>query len=252
MKTVCEIIVGSKLYGLANENSDTDKKGIFFNDINDIVPTEDNYFGIKKLDTKERLESNTGEGKDKVECTLYSARYFVQLYLKGNPTLAEMPFADKKFWMVDDYFGERIMSFIRDNMITQHLFNGYYGYYNDQIKCFVEKGGKYREKRKELVEKYGYDGKMASHAYRIGVQGVELFSQGKITPTMSGDELSTALALKNCEVSGREEVINLVRDLGEKMKLAKENCSLPLEPDIELVNKFCVDIHKEFYYGSKN
>jgi len=174
------------------------------------------------------------------------------LYMKGNPTLAELPFADKKYWTIDTYYGDKMMTFIRENMVTQHLFNGYYGYYHDQIKCFVQKSGVHREKRRELVEKFGFDCKMASHAYRIGVQGAELFTTGRITPTMSGEELKTALALKQGGHHTREEVIGLVKELGEKMKVAKENSTLPKEPDFDKVNNFCVELHKEYYYGKKD
>jgi uncharacterized protein len=251
MEVLFKTYVGSKLYGLSTETSDTDFKGIFIDSVDKVVPQEDNYFGLRDFKVQERTESTTGEGKDKVETTLYSLKYFFHLYLKGNPTLAEIPFATKEFLVVDTEFGQRIMKFIRENMITQHLFGGYYGYYHDQIKCFVEKSGVHREKRKELVEKFGFDTKMASHAYRIGVQGAELFTEGKITPTMTGAELDIARKLKVGGFHTRPEVIELVKELGEKMKKAKENSTLPLAPDFEKVNRFCVDLHKEYFYGKK-
>lgn len=252
MKTIMSTLVGSKLYGLSTENSDTDVKGIFVDDLENILTTEDNYFGLKTLRPKERQESCVGEGKDKVESTLYSMKYFMELYLKGNPTLAEIPFADEKYWIVKTEIGVKLLEFIRTNVVTKHLFGGYYGYYRDQIRGLVDKKGVCREKRRDQVEKFGFDCKMSSHAYRIGVQGVELFTTGIMHPTLTGSELETARQIKQGGYHTREQIIQIVTDLGNKLEEAKDKSSLPDMPDFDKVHRFCVDIHKEYFYGKKH
>ena len=251
MEVLFKTYVGSKLYGLSTETSDTDFKGIFMDTVDAVVPVENHYFGLYPFKPQDRIESVVGEGKDKVETTLYSVRYFLQLFLKGNPTLAEIPFVTNEFVTESTELGHRIMTFIRENMVTQHLFSGYYGYYLDQIRCLVEKQGVHREKRRDLVEKLGFDTKMVSHAYRIGVQGVQLFTDGVIQPTMTGTDLEVARALKLGGSHTREEVIEMIRVLSAKMKSAMETSKLPLQPDFEKVHQFCVDTHKEYFYGKK-
>jgi hypothetical protein len=251
MDVLFKTYVGSRLYGLANENSDTDFKGVFIDSVDKVVPTEADYFGLKEYKPQKRIESVVGEGKDKVETTLYSVVYFLQLFMNGNPTLAEIPFVDEEYMVVNTEAGRKLMAFVREHMITQHLFNGYYGYYHDQIKCFVNRSGVHREKRRELVEKFGFDTKMASHAYRIGVQGAQLFSEGRINPTLSGEELDIARKLKVGGFHSRDEVIALVQGLADKMKTAVSNSKLPLTPDENKVNEFSIQFHKEYFYGKK-
>lgn len=252
METVMSTLVGSKLYGLSHADSDTDIKGVFVDDIQNILTTEDNYFGLKTLHPKELEEHCQGEGKDKIESTLYSMKYFLKLYLKGNPTLAEIPFAEERYWITKTEIGVKLMSFIRNNVVTKHLFGGYHGYYRDQIRGLVDKKGVCREKRKDQIEKFGYDCKMCSHAYRIGIQGVELFTTGAMHPTLTGIELETARKIKQGGYYTREEVIQIVTILGSMLEEAKEKSQLPDMPDSDKVHRFCVEIHKEYFYGKKH
>jgi hypothetical protein len=247
MEVIFKTLVGSKLYGLATENSDTDYKGVFMAPVENVIPTLEQTLGLKTFTEMERYEPPVvGEGKDKVEAVYFSARYFIKLYLKGNPTLAEIPFAGDEFVEATD-MGRELMKFVRDHMVTRHLFGGYYGYYMDQVKGFTTGRGVCREKRHELIEKYGYDTKMGSHAYRIGVQGVELFKTGKINPTLSGEHLETARKIKVGGFYNREWLMATVEDLSRQLKEAERNSTLPEKPDFDKVHDFILDFNKRYY-----
>ena len=295
MEIIWKTVVGSHLYGLATEDSDKDYKGIFFGKRENTYPTKSQVIGIHNFNPHEKQEFSEGEGADKVEGMLYSARYFLQLYIKGNPTLAELPFAGEKYIDTQTEHGRALMKFVRDHLITKHLFGGYIGYYNDQIKSFQTGKGKSREKRLRkganlppgynidpklqaefengqeprlglveqlrhaLIAQGWYDGKSMSHAYRIGVQGVELFNTGKMAVTLEGDNLDIALRLKSLGEAdhnhpdriSREDAIKMVVDLGRQLEDAKNNSTLPYGPDVELANKFIIDL-LESYYGEYN
>ena len=70
MKVLFETITGSKLYGIANEESDTDIKGF-------AIPNIDCILGLKNFEQKE--SSNGKEGPDKVESVIYSVHKYFHL-----------------------------------------------------------------------------------------------------------------------------------------------------------------------------
>ena len=247
MEIIFDAIVGSKLYGLNTEDSDTDRKGIFMPSREHMIPTLEQTLGLKKFIPMERFEPPvTGTGRDKVECVYFSARYFTQLYLKGNPTLAEVVFVGDPFVTATDA-GRELVKFVRENMVTRHLFSGYYGYYMDQVKGFTTGRGVCREKRHEDIEKYGMDRKMSSHAYRIGVQGIELFQTGKINPTLSGEHLEVAMKLKQGGHYNREWLVAKVEELSKQLKEAERTSKLPEKPDFDKVHGFILKFNKDYY-----
>ena len=295
-------IVGSRLYGLEMEDSDTDYKGIFFPEYERLFPTARQIYGLDHFSPHEKQEFRDGEGSDKDEGMYYSPTYFLKLFFKGNPTLAELPFVTEKFIVESNDYGLEIMEFVRNNLITKHLFSGYYGFYVDQMQAFVTGKGRCREKRlrkgstipegysipqelldqfyakdfesdwkcgnkpsvsKDIVEKIRhllidqgwYDGKMMSHAYRIGIQGIELFSTGKMNSTLEGDVLDVARRMKtlgdaDLDAPGRisrEDAIAMVQDIGAKLKALETTSTLPSAPNKEKTNGFILDIIARYY-----
>lgn len=253
MEYIFKTIVGSHLYGLATADSDKDYKGIFMADRHEAIPSEDQILGVMPFKERNRIEMKEGEGADKIEGTFYSGKYFIELFMKGNPTITEIPFCDGDYVEEKNEFGLEITKFVRENMITRHLIGGYLGYYNSQVSCFKNGTGRNREKR--LKDRFNqidagmYDGKMASHAYRIGVQGIDLFTQGHVVPTLQGEQLEIAQTLKKekFDVIPRDEMIKLISDVGEKLEEACKKSTLPNNFDLVTVSNFIVDFQKRYY-----
>jgi hypothetical protein len=245
MNVIFKTLVGSKLYNLHTDSSDTDIKGIFQPPLENIVPSIETTLGIKPFTKMERVETVTGDGKDKVESTFYSAKYFTEMMIKSNPTVVEMIFADKEYIEATDS-GLELIKFIRENLVTQHIYISYTGYFKDQIRGFQKKTGKCREKRQELIDKFGYDSKMASNSYRIGIQGIELFSTGSFNPTMSGPSRQLAFDIKLGKVS-REDFLDILTETNKKLENSITNSPLPLKPDIEKTHNFILDFNRKYY-----
>lgn len=253
MEVIFKTIVGSTLYNLHSESSDVDYKGIFMPERERAFPHEESILGLRPFSEHKREETVVGSDSDKEEAVLYSGRYFIQLYLKGNPTLAEIPFVDPKFVVESTDLGWKIINFVKENMITRHLFGGYIGYFSSQIRGIKDGKGKHREKRlddraRDMKDGH-YDQKMLSHAYRIGVQGVELFSTGKMSPTMTGEPLKIARAIKfeGPKAVSRKDAIDLLVGLENDLLEAKKNSPLPYEPDFNKVHQFTMSFMKEYY-----
>jgi hypothetical protein len=50
--------------------------------------------------------------------------------------------------------------------------------------------------RTDLIDRWGFDTKAASHAYRLGAEAVELAEEGRLTLPMRSPDRERALAIK--------------------------------------------------------
>ncbi len=226
---IYEAIVGSRLYGMATSASDLDTKGIFGRDYYDIVPTEAHYFGLKHLKKDEVVNVNNGlEGSAKVESVFYSLKKFIELCMKGNPTLIEVAFVPNDLLIHRTDLSDEIMTYIRNNFMTKKTLKSYIGYFLDQ-----KRGNSSTPKK-------------ASHVYRIGMQAINFSKTGVINPVLSGKELEIALNIRNENID-KSDLEKHIAYLDLKLQQAEANNSLINEPDENAASDFLVYIHKKYY-----
>lgn len=226
---IYEAIVGSRLYGMSTSESDTDTKGIFARNFEDVVPSESHYFGLKSLPKDKPLERKNGlEGPAKVESVFYSIKRFIELCMKGNPTLIEVAFVPDNMLLQRTPISDEIMSFVRSNFMTKQTLKSYIGYFLDQ-------------KRNN-----GDTPKKASHVYRIGMQAIDFAKTGNINPVLSGPELEMALNIRHCNID-KADLEKLIAYLDVKLQQAEKSNVLIDAPDENAANDFLVYIHKKYY-----
>lgn len=226
---IYEATVGSRLYGTATSSSDLDTKGIFGRDYYDIVPTESHYFGLKHLKKDDVVNLNNGnQGSAKVESVMYSIKKFIELCMKGNPTLIEVAFVPNDLLLHRTDLSDEIMTYIRNNFMSKKTLKAYIGYFLDQ-----KRGNSSTDKK-------------ASHVYRIGMQAISFSKTGVINPVLSEKELETALNIRNGNIN-KEELERIIAYLDVKLQQAEANNSLITEPDENAASDFLVYIHKKYY-----
>jgi uncharacterized protein len=82
----------------------------------------------------------------------------------------------------------------------------------------------------EKTSVHGYDTKFAMHALRLGVQGVELLTTGRITLPVPEPDRIYLRRVRRGEV-GLEEVIDRVDQAAEHLVALRDASDLPAEPD---------------------
>lgn len=109
---ICEVIVGSRLYGTHTETSDIDIRGIL------IPPPE--YF-LSPFVGFEQLEF---PGEDKV---IYGILKAFKLFRDANPNMLDVLFAPSKFWIKKSRYWEEIYDHRNKFLSTKirHTFSGY-------------------------------------------------------------------------------------------------------------------------------
>ena len=98
--------------------------------------------------------------------------------------------------------------------------------------------------RPELVEAHGFDTKYAMHVARLGLQGVELLSTGRLTLPMAEPDRSRVMAIRNGEVS-LEDALAQIDEIEADLHAGVEQSPLPPEPDYEAVNRFLIEAYRE-------
>ncbi len=231
MRVLFKTIVGSNLYGLARPDSDIDYRGFGMPGVSEII-------GLKRQeqDESKSIAKNT-------EGTIFSFNKYMWLLMKGNPTVFEIAFADKQFHIETDQLGMEVCEFARKNMVSQHVTKPYFAYFKAQRHELNHT--KRTGKRFDLVQKYGYDTKFASHAVRLGYQYIDIATHGVFNPTLQGHQQSQCFAIKSGLVT-LAEVNDILDDVDMKMINARENTKIPLEVNREVVDKFMVDIYYNF------
>ncbi len=102
------------------------------------------------------------------------------------------------------------------------------------------------EKRRGLVDEYGYDIKNAAHLIRLLRMGVEYLKEGKLTVDRTGVDADELKEIKTGKWT-LEQVKEEARFWEHQLGHAFENTTLPNKPDFEGVNQLCTEIIKEYY-----
>ncbi|MGD9580515.1 MAG: nucleotidyltransferase domain-containing protein [Vampirovibrionia bacterium] len=207
---IYECIVGSKAFGLADNNSDNDVRGIYLAP-NDLLHS---LWGAP-----EQLE-------DKKEDKIYwELEKFIRLALKGNPNILETmwsPLINYKSDLADQLIE------IREIFLSKHIFNTYGGY---TISQFNKMNNEYKSTEK-------YRTKHALHLIRLLISGTEALKHGYIMIDVS-EYRNTLLSIKKGEFSFTE-VEELRKELELKFNEAYENTKLPDYPDVKKANDFLI------------
>lgn len=228
-----EVISGSKAYGFANENSDTDIRSIAF-------PSYKKFFGMGNFEYAETKDPDK---------QIYSLKKFVTLALNANPNIIELLFIDKQdFILKESEFSKKLKS-LRENFITKKIFKSYMGYANAQIHKLKNAGNcspKIGSRRFEGIQKCGYDTKAATHVIRLLSQGIELAKKRKISMPLSEPDVTICKKIR-LGLLTLQEVIEFADKLMQVFKNLEETSKLLATPNYELINNFVIASHREFY-----
>lgn len=211
---IYECIVGSKAYGLSNENSDDDIRGIYLAPPTDLLS----------------LWGAPGQIEDKHNDRVYwELEKFIRLALKANPNVLETLWTPLINVKTDIAIG---LIEIREAFLSKHIFKTFGGYAISQftkMKNEYERTGRFKEKH-------------ALHLIRLLISGSVALSEGHIMIDVSPyrDHL---MAIKNGRLSF-EEVQCWRKELENNFNDAYENTHLPDLPDVEKANNFLLMARK--------
>jgi hypothetical protein len=237
MKTILSVLSGSTLYGTSvSEVADTDVSMIGIEAKEDVLGflTKDTY-------TFRTAVENQRSGSEDTDAILYGLKKFLSLVAGANPTLVLLFFAPKSCILSIDKVGEELLS--KKHLVLSKKFHATFsGYMQEQYLRLKGERGQKKVVRPELVEKYGFDTKYAGHIVRLGLQGVELLSTGKVSLPMRDEDRRVVVDVRTGKYS-LEEIYFLKEKLEKDLNQAYNNSSLPSNPNYFELEGWMIDTY---------
>ncbi len=186
------------------------------------------------------LSRRSGAGD--LDVVIYTARKWCRLALDGNPTVLLLLFVPESETVYCSAAGEELRT-NASAFLSRRVADRFLGYLESQRRGML---GLARTNRPELVAHYGYDTKYAMHAVRLGLQGIELLSTGTLSLPVREPDLSVLRAVRAGQYS-RDDVVDMVADVTERLRAAAESSDLPAEPNLTWVNDWLHRHHLAYW-----
>ena len=136
-RVIFKTVSGSKLYGTDSENSDTDIKGVFLPELNDLILGK-----APKHYVFSTGNSNSKNDSSDTDETYYSLQYYLELLARGDTTALDMLFAytNEKVIIESSEIWKELIDNI-DKVLTRNM-KAYMGYCKSQSIKYSVKGEK--------------------------------------------------------------------------------------------------------------
>lgn len=177
------------------------------------------------------LANRSGAGD--LDVVIYSARKWARLALAGNPTVLLLLFVPDAEVVYRDEVGAELTANAH-RFVSRRAAARFLGYLEAQKAAMTGEVGAHSN-RPELVAEHGYDTKYAMHALRLGFQGVELLTTGRITLPVPHPALEQLMAVRRGAVA-LHEVIAAITDAERQLEELQHSSAVPEQPDHAWVN----------------
>lgn len=226
---------GSIAHGTYIPNNDPDS--IDDKDVMGVaIPPDECVFGLKGFEQFERQ-------KDGWDVVIYDFRKFIRLLIKGNPNVMQVLWTPKKHILLNTWQGELLQK-NRDLFVHKGVYKSFCGYAYGQLKRMEHLAykGYMGEKRKALVQKFGYDCKNGQHLIRLLRQGIEFLNTGTLNvERIDKDEL---IAIKTGQW-GLDRIKRVADGLFKEMEKTRDDTKLPDQPDFEKIHNLTMEIMRK-------
>lgn len=204
---IFECIAGSKLYGTADENSDTDIRGVLVPTIQDLLNPFNNF--EQHIETKER------------DLVYYSIKKFFLLLTDANPNILELLFAPNlvKHWQWS------AIVYNSELFITKRIFNKFVGYANAEWRRYYS------------VHEDERSNKHAMHVIRLFHECEELVTTGKIE-----FPLKTAGFLNKIRQGYFGNPTQYLVECEQRIQQLEKESKLPDKPDFDKIKQLYLSI----------
>jgi hypothetical protein len=177
-------------------------------------------------DRRGGLANRSGAGD--LDVIIYSARKWARLALAGNPTVLLVLFVPDQEVVFRNEAGAELTS-NADRFVSRLAADRFLGYLKAQKAAMTGQTGAHTN-RPELVAVHGYDTKYAMHALRLGLQGIELLTSGRITLPVPDPHRAYLRSIR----SGQRplaEVLDAVTSAQMRLTELRDSPAIPDQPD---------------------
>lgn len=243
--TILEGIVGSTVHGTSVKDGleDLDLMAV-------VVEDMATFAGFNSSDTWTTRTKPMGvrsEAGD-VDHVAYGLRKYLNLALKGNPSILLLLFVPESAIREITPEGRGLRE-LASAIVSKAAYMPFRGYMRQQHERLLGLRGQRNVTRPELVEKYGYDTKYAAHVVRLGLQGAELLSTGRLSLPMRDAERELCVKVRTggfTLAAVSEQIIIAERGLD----YAYAASQLPERADWQRVERWMLDTYLAHWSNS--
>ncbi len=213
-RIIYRCVIGSRAYGLDDDQSDTDRRGIY------LPPAELHWslYGVP-----EQLENEAAQE------AYWELEKFLVLALKANPNVLECLYSPMVEFATP--LAKELLA-MREAFLSKLVFQTYSGYVASQFK----------KMQTDIRNQGRVKWKHVMHLIRLLISGIDVLKQGKVTVEV-GKDRERLLAVKRGEVSFAEADTWRKR-LQVEFERAFQETLLPDRPDYERANAFLIHARK--------
>src|SRR5215475_5400985 len=179
-------------------------------------------------------------GAGDLDVIIYSARKWARLALDGNPTVLLVLFVPDEEVVYRNEAGTELVA-NADRFVSRLAAVRFLGYLRGQKAAMTGQSGAHTN-RPELVAIHGYDTKYAMHALRLGLQGVELLTTGRITLPVPEPHRAYLRSVRRGE-RPLAEVLDAIAAAEARLARLRDSASVPGEPDRRWVDDW---LHRRY------
>lgn len=232
--------VGSGLHGVTTGNDDRDEMGVC------IEPPE-YVTGISEFEQYIYRTQPEGHrsGAGDLDLVVYSLRKWARLAANGNPTVLLLAFIPPAEIVVQTDVGRDIQA-NPERWLSREVAKRFGGYLISQRDQLLGVKSKKHTNRPELVDVYGFDTKFAYHMVRLGLQGVELLTTGRVTLPIPEPDRTWLQELRRGEHT-KDEALDRAADLLDQLNRLAESADLPARPDRAAIDRWLTDTYVSWW-----
>lgn len=223
MNVLLSGIVGSKAYGLDNEDSDTDRLGIF-------VATTNQLLSLNP--PKDTLVTT------KPDYTFHEVLKYIRLALNVNPTVTELMWLES--YESATGLGRQLVSIRQSFLSKDRVKDAYLGYAFAQFKRLEARSdGSFSSDTRKRTAKH------ARHLARLLYQGKHLYEFGVLPVRLWNPQWYMEFGER---VSQGD--LNIAEDLisATEIAIAKAKSPIPDEPDKSKIEEWLQKVRRHYYY----
>jgi predicted nucleotidyltransferase len=209
-RVIYRCVIGSRAYGLEDEASDTDRRGIYLPPAN----LQWSLYGVP-----EQLEN------DETQEVYWELQKFIVLALKANPNVLEClysPIVEHATPLAKELLA------IKEAFLSQLLFQTYSGYVASQFK----------KMQTDIRNQGRVKWKHVMHLIRLLLSGTHVLTEGTVVVDVGGNR-DRLLTIKRGEMEF-DEANEWRKLLQKQFESAFQTTKLPERPDYERANEFLI------------
>jgi len=237
--------VGSGLHGVTTGGDDRDEMGVCIEPPTVAIPVTTQGQAMFEQYIYRTQAEGVRSGAGDLDLTVYSLRKWSALAAQGNPTVLLMAFIPEHEIVHNTSVGRDIQA--RPELwLSREVALRFGGYLVSQRDQLLGVKAKRHTNRPELVEQYGFDCKFAYHMVRLGLQGVELLTTGRITLPIPEPDRSWLQELRRGEHT-KEEALDRAADLLDQLNRLAETADLPPKPDHARIARWLTNTYMSWW-----